>query len=408
MKIAFLVGDFPSISETFILNQITHIIDEKHSIDIYASRPQNVTTVHPDVEKYQLLDCTQYYPSMPSNYLLRSLKGILLFLKGCLTDPVLIFRSLNIWRYGKQALSFRLLYAVVPFLKNRPTYDVVHCHFGHLGILGSQLRDIGAVQGKLCTTFHAWDITEYLQEAGDDAYRQLFIKGDQFLPISQYWQERLIELGCPAHKITVHHMGIDCQQFLWIARQLQEDESVQITTVARLVEKKGVEYGIRAIAQLKNCSYPLKYSIVGDGPLREYLEQLITELGLDSMIELLGWKSQDEVIDVLNQTHLLLAPSVTGQKGDQEGIPVALMEAMAMGLPVVSTHYSGIPELVEHDVSGFLLPERDSDAIAEKLIYLIDHSERWGKMGQAGRAHVQSHFNINQLTQQLISIYSQM
>lgn len=406
MKIAFLVGAFPSISETFILNQITHILDEKHTIDIYASRPQNLTTVHPDVEKYQLLDCTQYYPPMPTNYLLRSLKALLLVLKGCLTDPVLIFRSLNVWRYGKQALSFRLLYAVIPFLKQRPTYDVVHCHFGHLGILGSQLRDIGAVQGKLCTTFHAWDITEYLAEAGVDAYRQLFSKGERFLPISHYWQNRLIELGCPAHKITVHHMGIDCDQFLWIARQIQGDEPVQITTVARLVEKKGVEYGIRAIAQLKTFAFPVKYSIVGDGPLRDSIEQLITELDVGSMVELVGWKSQDEVIEILNQTHLLLAPSVTGQKGDQEGIPVALMEAMAMGLPVVSTHYSGIPELVEHDVSGFLLPERDPDAIAEKLIYLIEHSERWVKMGQSGRAYVQSHFNINQLTQQLIRIYN--
>lgn len=408
MKIAFLVGAFPSISETFILNQITHIIDEQHTIDIYASCPQNLTTVHPDIEKYQLLDCTQYYPAMPTNYLLRSLKALLLVLKGCLRDPVLIFRALNVWRYGKQALSFRLLYAVIPFLKQRPTYDVVHCHFGHLGILGSQLRDIGAVQGKLCTTFHAWDITEYLEEAGIDAYQQLFIKGERFLPISHYWQDRLIELGCPAHKITVHHMGIDCDQFLWIARQIQDDEPVQITTVARLVEKKGVEYGIRAIAQLKNCASPVKYSIVGDGPLRESIEQLITELNVGSMVELVGWKSQDEVIEILNQTHLLLAPSVTGQKGDQEGIPVALMEAMAMGLPVVSTHYSGIPELVEHDVSGFLLPERDPDAIAEKLTYLIARPERWVKMGRTGRAYVQSHFNINQLTQQLIRIYSQM
>lgn len=406
MKIAFLVGDFPSLSETFILNQITHIIDKNHTVDIYATRPQPSTVVHPDVQEYQLLDYTHYYPSMPTHYVHRSWKAVVLIFKGLLNDPALMLRSLNVWQYGKQALSLRLLYAVVPFLKRRPTYDVIHCHFGHLGVLGLQLKEVGAIQGKLYTTFHAWDMTEYLQEAGAHAYQPLFGQGDRFLPISQYWQNRLIELGCPADKITVHHMGIDSQKFPFIARQRPTNDPVRITTVARLVEKKGVEYGIRAIAKLKQ-TYPLTYTIIGDGPLRPVLEALITELGVDAIVELLGWQSQDQIIDLLNQTHLLLAPSVTGHKGDQEGIPVALMEAMAMGLPVVSTRYSGIPELVEHDVSGFLLPERDPDAIAQKLTYLIEHPERWISMGKAGRAHVQSHFDIQQLTQHLVALYGQ-
>ncbi|NJK41757.1 MAG: colanic acid biosynthesis glycosyltransferase WcaL, partial [Acaryochloridaceae cyanobacterium SU_2_1] len=206
-------------------------------------------------------------------------------------------------------------------------------------------------------------------------------------------------------KITVHHMGIDCQAFPFIPRQLVNQEPVRIVTVARLVEKKGIEYGIRAIAILKQEQPNIQYEILGDGYLRESLQTLIAQLQLDDTVHLLGWKQQAEVIDILNKAHILLAPSVTGQKGDQEGIPVALMEAMAMGLPVVSTQYTGIPELIEDGVSGFLVPERDCDAIAHKLKKLIDHSQQWQQMGQAGRDYVEAHYNIHPLTKQLMELY---
>lgn len=282
---------------------------------------------------------------------------------------------------------------------------MIHCHFGHLGILGMQLREIGAIQGRLYTTFHAWDITEYLTEAGPQAYQELFHKGERFLPISNYWKNRLIELGCDPAKITVHRMGIDCQAFTFIPRHLQQGQPVQIVSVARLVEKKGIEYGIRAIAQLKQQQPNIQYTIIGDGDLQDPLQTLIRELQVTDIVHLLGWRQQTEIIAILNDAHILLAPSVTGQKGDQEGIPVALMEAMAMGLPVVSTQYSGIPELVENGVSGYLVPERDCDAIAHQLNELIEHPQRWQQMGQAGRSAVESHYNVHQLTEKLSEFY---
>ncbi|NJM65466.1 MAG: colanic acid biosynthesis glycosyltransferase WcaL [Acaryochloris sp. RU_4_1] len=407
MNIACLVGDFPSVSETFILSQITNILEQNHLIDIYATQPQNPTAIHPDIDKYQLLNHTYYYPSIPRNYFLRIGKALILFVSSLFQDPVLAIRALNFFRHGKQALSLRLFYAIIPFLRKRPTYDVIHCHFGHLGILGMQLKEIGAIQGKLYTTFHAWDITEYLQEAGNNAYQKLFMQGDRFLPISEHWKNRLIELGCSSHKVTVHRMGIDCNKFLFIARQPPLEGQVRITTVARLIEKKGIEYGIRAIAKLQQQYPNLKYRIIGEGDLRDRLEHFMSELEVENRVELLGWKAQNEVIEILNQSHLLLAPSVTGRKGDQEGIPVAIMEAMAMGLPVISTQHSGIPELVEDGVSGFLVPERDADAIAEKLAALMENPDLCLRMGKAGRSCVETHYSIKQLTQQLIDIYHQ-
>ncbi len=408
MKIAFFVGNFPKLSETFVLNQITGLIDRGHDVDIYASIPRNEPTIHLDIRKYHLLNRTYYYPQIPRNYLLRLLKGIGLLFANFLRDPVLLLRSLNVFKYGKTSVSLRLLYTAIPFLHKRPDYDVIQCHFGTNGLKSIYLRDIGAIQGKLCTAFHGLDLSGKLQKDGDLLYDELFDRGDLFLPISEYWKRLLIELNCDEKKITVHRMGIDCQKFTFTPRQPSPDGQIRLVSVARLVEKKGIEYGIRAVAKLSQIAHNLKYHIVGDGELRESLESLIQELEVSDTIKLVGWKERKEIIKILNSGHIFLAPSVTSHNGDQEGIPVVLMEAMAMGLPVVSTQHSGIPELVEDRVSGFLVPERDSEALAQKINYLIQHPDIWGQMGKEGRLKVEKFYNIDQLNDRLIEIYQKL
>ncbi|WP_299486455.1 glycosyltransferase [Acaryochloris sp. IP29b_bin.137] len=397
MKIAYLVGDFPSLSETFILNQITGLIDRGCQIDIYGHKPTPTAKIHACVLNYRLLEHTYYYEALPHNYVLRLLKALLLYLKHSFTAPLLLLKSLNVQQFGRQALSLRLFYAAISCLDHKATYDVIHCHFGHNGLLGMNLRTIGALQGKIITTFHARDITQKLSELGEHAYDQLFLESQLILPISQHWQAKLYQLGCSAHKIQVHHMGIDCQKFTFIPRQYNQEGTVNIISVARLVEKKGIEYGIRSIQCLKRLGYQVHYLVIGDGDLYDDLRQLIIDLNLDEEISLLGWKSQDELLEMMNSAHIFFAPSVTSAQGDQEGIPVALMEAMAMGLPVVSTQHSGIPELVDQGISGYLAPERDVKVLAEQIAHLIDESEDWPKIGRAGRLKVETDFNIDQL-----------
>jgi len=404
MKIAFLVGDFPSLSETFILSQITGLITRGHDVDIYATVPKNKTKIHPDVEKYNLLNRTYYYPQVPDNYLLRLLKAFGLF-TYCLKDPIVLLRSLNIIRSGKNAASLRLFYTTIPLLGRQAEYDVVQCHFGTEGLKGMELSNIGAIKGKLCTTFHGLDLSGTLQEFGDHFYDALFDAGDLFLPISEHWKNRLIKLGCPVEKIIVHRMGIDCQKFTFIPRKPNANDTIRIVSVARLVEKKGIEYGVRAVAKLSKFCQKIEYNIVGNGDLRESLERLVEELEVVDVVKLLGWKQQQEIVEILNNSHILLAPSVTSKDGNQEGIPVVLMEAMAMGLPIVSTLHSGIPELIENGVSGFLVPERDVDALAEKINYLLQHPEIWAEVGRRGRLKIEESHNIDKLNDELVKIY---
>ncbi len=172
--------------------------------------------------------------------------------------------------------------------------------------------------------------------------------------------------------------------------------------------KKGTKYAIRAIAQLIDKGYKIHFSIIGDGPCRKELERLIRKLHVGQYVKLRGWQNQDEIIEILNMVHIFVLPSVTTSTGTQEGIPNVLKEAMAMGIPVVSTYHAGIPELVENGVSGFLVPERDVSTLCKKLEYLITHQQEWKRMGKAGRKKVLQEFEIERINDRLIKIFEML
>jgi colanic acid/amylovoran biosynthesis glycosyltransferase len=142
--------------------------------------------------------------------------------------------------------------------------------------------------------------------------------------------------------------------------------------------------------------------VVGDGPLRDHLEGLAGALGLASSVIFHGWQAQAAVSTLMNDGDVLLAPSVTSADGDQEGIPVTLMEAMATGMVVISTFHSGIPELVEHEHSGLLVPERDVGALAQALVHLTRCPDAWSSMSQAARRQVVTEFEVSRLNAGLV------
>jgi colanic acid/amylovoran biosynthesis glycosyltransferase len=414
MKIAFIVDAFPCLSETFVLNQIVGLLDRGHDVDIYAICPGGQPVVHADVDKYHLQDRTSYrgYESerIPRSFGLRCVEALGFVVRNFHRNPMAFVRALNVFKFGRQAASLRVLYKVMPFLdRNIPDYDIVHCHFGPNGDLGALLKDIGAIRGEVVTTFHGYDISRRVKARGDHIYDYLFAHGDMFLAITERWKNELIRLGCSEQKIVMHKSGgVDTSQVLFSPRALGNDGKVRLLTVGRLVEKKGVEYGIRAVAKVVQRYPHVEYRIAGDGPLRSDLESLTNSLGVSDSVRFLGWRRQGEIADLMSWTDILIAPSVTSEDGDQEGAPAVLVEALAQGLPVLSTWHGGIPELVRDGESGFLVPERDVDALVEKLEYLIEHLEIWPEMGRAGRAYIERNYDINELNDRLVRLYHQL
>jgi colanic acid/amylovoran biosynthesis glycosyltransferase len=410
MKIAFIVRQFPALSETFILHQITGLLDRGHEVDIYAYSSRNDPVIHADVEKYNLLKRTDYmtgYVSMPKNKLYRLIKGMGYVAINLPKEPMAVLNSLNFLKFGKDATSLRMLYRITPFLNKGP-YDIVHCHFGPMGRIAIILKSIGAIRTKIVTTFYGADISSYIQRNGTRIYDNLFAQGNLFLCVSEQMKRILLKLGCEEHKIIIHRLGVPINELNSFTIKPKANHNFKLITVARLAEKKGLQYGIQSVAQLLRKYPTIEYKIAGDGPLKSNLQNLIGDLKASNNIKLLGWKTKEQIIELLQDSDILLAPSVTSQSGDCEGIPVAILEALERGLPVLSTLHSGIPEAVQNGESGFLVPEGDIDALTQKLEYLIEHPELWAEMGRKGRSYIKEHYDIIKLTDRLIGIYQSL
>jgi colanic acid/amylovoran biosynthesis glycosyltransferase len=402
MKIAFLVDEFPSVSQTFVLNQIVGLKNFVHDVHIFASKSGRGVKTHDSYEKYDVLNRTYYY-RIPKNKIVRIVRAIFLIMKYAPNNYGVIVRSLNVFKYGKQAWSLTLLFMSIPLLEKEP-FDIIHCQFGTLGPFAVWLTQICPSKCKIVTSIRGYDVTVFMKK-NPETYRALFNKGDLFLPVCEFLKERLIQEGCEEKKIVVHYSGIDCSKFEYLQRQRRPGESIKVLTIARLVEKKGVAFAIDAVSRLISKGEKLEYSVIGDGMLRESLQQLIKDMGIERQIKLLGWKTHEEVKILLEESHVLLAPSFTSDRGDQEGIPNAIKEAMASGLPVISTFHSGIPELVIDGVSGLLVPEKDATSLADALAYLISHPAICKEMGQAGRMQVEQKFDTNSLNKKLEELY---
>lgn len=402
MKIAFLVGEFPTVSQTFVLNQIVGLLDLGHDVQVFASKSGGSSKIHDNYKKYDLSRKTHYY-RIPKNKALRILKALFFIIKFSPSNPKAIFRALNLLRYGKQAGSLSLLFMSIPLLERGP-FDIIHSQFGTHGLFAVSLNQILSRQCKLVTSIRGYDVTVFLKKY-PGVYHELFREGDLFLPVCEFLKGRLIREGCEEKKIVVHYSGIDCSKFEFVQRKRMLSEPVRVLTIARLKEKKGVGFVIEAVSRLLSRGEKIEYRIVGDGPLREDLQQFIESMGIEQHVKLLGWKTHEEVKMLLEESHVLVAPSLTSESGDQEGIPNAIKEAMATGLPVISTYHSGIPELVTDGLSGLLVPERDAAAIADALAYLISHPEVCEEMGQAGRRQVERKFDTNALNKELEELY---
>ena len=400
MRIAVLVGAFPTVSETFILNQVTGLLDRGHDVRIFAGKVGNPKVIHSDIVTYGLMDRVRYSVELPDEYPRRFMAALPLFGRFVFHRPVESARFFTAATLGKTEAPLDLLSDAAPF-QELDSFDVLLCHFGPIGVRAVRLRDAGMVRGRVVTVFHGFDVSALVRHAGSDTYTQLFRSGDLFLPISDHWRRRLIALGCPPARIAVHRMGIDCSMFDFAVRERHEGEPLRLVTVARLVEKKGVEYAIRAVARLVADGIDVEYCVVGDGPLHGALEKLVVELGLSDEVKIMGAMSHASVAALLKHSHVMVAPSVTAANGDMEGIPVAMMEAMASGLAVVSTLHSGIPELISDGVTGYLVPERDTDALAEKLRYVAEHESEWPHVARAARKFVEENHDISVLNDQL-------
>jgi glycosyltransferase involved in cell wall biosynthesis len=182
-------------------------------------------------------------------------------------------------------------------------------------------------------------------------------------------------------------------------------EPLRIVSVGRLIEKKGWRYLIEACALLRENGLGFDCRIVGDGPDKEALQYLIDQLGLNDWVHLIGSRSQSEIINILAESSLFVLPAVRDQKGDSDNLPTVLIEALASSLPVVATEVAGIPEIVEEETNGLLVPEKDSKQLASAIERLGRDPSRLRAFGIESRRIAEQTFALEVTVAQLKMLF---
>lgn len=401
-----MMGSFPRRSETFITRQLAGVIESGQDVDIYAVARALPEGVDPLFDQYRMMDRIK---QLQAPAMLVPRLGLIArhsLETGLWRRPKTLAQLLDRPGDGLSTHRFGTLYRALSFMRQAP-YDVVHCQFGDVGLRALPLKRTGVISGCLVVSFRGADLTKALRQ-DPHVYDGLFREADAFMPVSTALKDRMLAAGCPAHKIEVMYSAIDPDQIAFRPRMLAPGEPLRLLSVGRLTPKKGFAYAIEAVAALVRSGYEVSYTIVGDGDLEVVLEDLIKKRGLTKQISLAGWKSGEELASYFARAQIFLAPSVTADDGDEEGIPNVLKEAMAAGLPVVSTRHGGIPELVEDGVTGLLAPERDWKALADCVARLFARADEWPAMGAAGRAKVEAAFGAEALTDRLLASYRRL
>jgi colanic acid/amylovoran biosynthesis glycosyltransferase len=288
---------------------------------------------------------------------------------------------------------------------------LIHAHFGIEGVHALPLAARLGV--PLVTTFHGFDATlSTLGFFGSPAWAwypllrpKLALQGNLFLCASGFIRERLLAQGFPAERTRVHYIGVDSAS---IAPRAPEEERPVILHVARLVEVKGTEFLIRAFAALGAKHSAVRLVIIGDGPLRRRLERLARECGVAERVDFLGALPHRDVLGWMRRAAVLALPSVRTNSGRVEGLGMVTLEAAAAGVPAVGSDLGGIRETIADGKTGFLVPERNVEALAARMGTLLADGELRRRMGEAARRRVEQEFDITRQTARLEDIYDEV
>jgi colanic acid/amylovoran biosynthesis glycosyltransferase len=404
MRIAYITHQFPVISETFVLHQVQGALAHGHEVDIYAPAKNGKEPQHAIYRDWKMDQMVRRRPATGFGSVKKTVNAIRISIGPAMRQPGLFARC--VMESAQLGFANPLsLFGTAASVREGGRYDVVHAHFADMGLLALRLRRLGVMTGPILTSFHGIDVTRRRSPGNLAALRQLFAEGEAFTHPSDYLGECARAMGCPAVRQRKHYYGVDKSMFLFRARTLAAGAPVRVVSIGRLVEKKGLEYAIEAVARLVRSGRNIQYDIIGAGPLQDALAAQIERLGIEPNVHLLGAQDAQSVSKRLEESHVFMLPSVTAANGDMEGLPVSILEAQMCGLPVLATYHSGIPEEVLDGKSAFLVKERDTDALTARLGELVDHPELWPAMGRAGREFVEERFDIETLNDDLNDLY---
>lgn len=400
LRVAYIVSRFPHLPETFILREMNALEAQGIKVELFPLVVQNQTLVHAEGQAWlEKLHRTRVFSG----------KCICANVRMLFRQPGRYFGTFfqMVWfNLSSPKFLLRALFifpAAVEMAEEMRTLDIKHIHAHYATHPALTAWIISRFTGiPFSISVHAHDIFVNRSMLKQKLQRAVFIRA-----ISEFNKNFLaVRYGQDIdRKIVVIHCGIIPD---WYLRQPGDDsKDFQIISVGSLQAYKGHKFLVRACGLLKEQGFPFHCRIVGDGELQKELSVLIESLDLSEKVDLVGPKTEEEVAELLAQSDCFVLPSIITRTGKMEGIPVVLMEALASQLPVIASDISGIPELVQHQVSGILVPPEDTAKIAGQIIWVHDHPQESAEMAANGRKIVLNEFDLKKNTLDLANLFIQ-
>jgi len=413
LAIAYIVKAWPRLSETFILNEIVGLERRGVSIRIFSVKDPNPGPTHDRVALVRAnvtyLSLRSHWTSaLPANFRsLRRRPGR--YLRTLLMAIVKVLSHRRRHR-GSPALGLRALAAVRHFLEAGYVADALfgqperhlHAHFASspalVALLTSRITGV-----PYTVTAHAKDI--YVSHPDD--LRAKLREARAVVTCTDYNRQHLLSRyprECGGKLFRIYH-GLDLSLFRCAPSPTPEPQEAVILSVARLVEKKGLDDLLAAVQILRLRGRRLRLEIIGTGPLRETLKAQAKHLGLEDRVRLLGAQPYEAVCRAYQRASVFALPCRVAADGDRDGIPNVLLEAVASGVPVVSTPVSGIPELIECDRSGLLVEPNNPGMLADALDRILESPELRACLTEAARAKLEALFSLDRCSARLLALF---
>jgi colanic acid/amylovoran biosynthesis glycosyltransferase len=365
LRVGYVLKRFPNLSQTFILNEILELERQGVSIDILSLRKPRAEPTHSALNK---------------------LKAQVTYIEEATKESdKLIAEEVAAWAKSRQIQH-------------------LHAHFAtsaaKISMLASKLANI-----TYSFTAHARDI--YHEKVDKQALAQRIQNAQFVVTVSDFnldYLNNLLDQHSCSGNIHRLYNGLDLE--LFTTAPSSNHEPGLIVSIGRLVPKKGMHYLVEACAILRERNVLFRAVIIGDGEERTQLEQVINKLALEQQITLVGALAQSEVIATLSCADLFVLPCIVGDDGDMDGLPTVILEAMAIGIPVVSTRLAGIPEMIHNQINGLLVEQKQAIELADAMQSLIESNDRRFRFRNQSFKHMEEHFNLRKNIAQLKDWFS--
>ena len=394
-KIAYLVKIFPKISETFILQEILDLETSGLTLSIFTLQHPTEAITHGQAAQVRAPTT-----SLPDTFLTIPSHALWAHVRLLMTSPQRYVSTIRFWIAASDRPAWSKFVQAGALARSllKGAFTHLHVHFANAPTSVAELahRFTGIPYSMSC---HAKDIfiahplalrrkmrhAEFVVTCTEDNRRHL---------------QRISDGSTPIHRLY-HGLNLDRFDRLRANHPNQETTIPTILSVGRFREKKGFLTLILACHLLVTRKYRFRCRIVGSGPLHAHIEHVISNLNLEHVVELAGPKTMEDVVACYQQADIFALPCQIAHDGDRDGIPNVLMEAMACRLPVVTTGVSGIPELVQHDRTGILVPPQEPETLALVLAHLLDNPSIRYRLGEAGRKAIELAFSSSHASHQL-------